>query len=166
MKMNFDLITGLIFLIIFLISFETNLIVIKLISIISFLVSFIYLIKFIAEKFEQNKLLSSGLIIFLSLNTLLLWQFILNPIKHTLFFILFVIVLISIIFYLIHSYWFIVFNKNIKELKITSLILIFVIIFLICSYLYEHIIFYLFLIVSELIFIKANFDLTKRYVKK
>ncbi|MGE0792902.1 MAG: hypothetical protein AB7V77_01835 [Candidatus Woesearchaeota archaeon] len=164
--MNFDLITGLIFLIIFLISFETNLIVIKLISIISFLVSFIYLIKFIAEKFEQNKLLSSGLIIFLSLNTLLLWQFILNPIKHTLFFILFVIVLISIIFYLIHSYWFIVFNKNIKELKITSLILIFVIIFLICSYLYEHIIFYLFLIVSELIFIKANFDLTKRYVKK
>lgn len=164
--MDFDLFVGLIFSLIFLVSFENDFLGIKVVSIIAFIISFIYLIKFLAGKFNNSRFLSYGLIVFLSLNVFLFWVFILNPIKNILFFILLFIFLLTFIFYLIHVYLFVLFKNNIGDLKIINFILIFVVVFLLSCYLYQHIIFYILLIISEIIFIKANFDLVERYFIK
>lgn len=164
--MKNNLYNGLIFMLIFLVTAQNNFLGVKIVSLLSFFIGFGFLFKEISEIISEKNLLSYSLIGFLVLNILLFWYWILNPFKEILFWFLVLVFFVSLLFYLIHSYWFVLFKKNTSDLQISNLILMFVLVFLLSTYLYQHIIFYILLIISEIVFVKANLDLSKRYLRK
>lgn len=143
---------------------ENNFIFAKIILLQLFFISFIILFNFIANEYSRNKLLSYIIIFFLTINIYFFGTIILTNMKDILLLTLGIIYLIATIVYIINAYITKLFNVKNINLNITNLILVFTTIFMLSSIVYQFFLFYIILIIFEIIFIKTNLDIIKQII--
>jgi len=166
---NFYLFAGVLFLIMFFVTVQSESALLKIISAISFAIAALALIRVLADMMYAQKktaftfIVGLAVALMLTISLLYFWNQLLEPYKLILFWILFILLAINAFFFILHSYFAYIQRKGQTETSITGLILIVSLIIALATYVYGHVLLYVLFVVIISLFCKATIDFSKRF---
>ncbi len=161
---SLHLFTGMLFLILFFITVNSNLLVQQVIAAGSLLIATIPLLRVLADILNQKRITSFlGLlfliiILILGISIYLLWTSFLVEVIIPLTIILILVFLLELLFFVFHSYLAFMRRLGSYEIKLTSLIAVFGLLILLANLLYSNIILLFLFVIVVGVFAKANLD--------
>lgn len=155
--------TGMLFLLLFFITVGSNLPTLKLVSVGSFIIASLALIRVLAD-ITKKKL--NGFLMFLFIGILLavgvsyyvLWTQVLSGVTIIVFLVLLIIFGIEVLFYMVHAYIAYLKRSSSFESKATGIILLVSLLIVLATFLYGHLILYLLFFIAVCVLAKANID--------
>lgn len=161
---------GMFFFLIFLVSITQTGLLFQSLSVLSFIISTLSLLKTVADIFNFKKLegfnliVGIGVLLLICFSYFALWNSVLEQYSLIVLILSGVFILILSGFYLLHAYSSYLQNKAKNESLITFIVVLSAWLFLIISFLYRNMLTYLILIIITLILVKAVYDFSQQFV--
>lgn len=166
---NIYLFTGILFLIVFFMTAQTDSALFDLIAIVSFIIAASALIRVVADiMYTKDKsgfgiLIALAATLLLTLSTLFFWNAIVKEYTTILFWLLTSILIIQTMFFVLHAYLAYMKRKARHETSVTALIVVGNILIAVATALFEHVLLYVLFVVAIILLTKASLDFAKRF---